>query len=193
MKNHIAQVSVFRQMNHFGYFRKKFTKWKINLGCHALLQGIFPTQGSNLCLSCLLNWPLGSLPLAPPGKPNPVDSYNVIIKNGHEWKILEKKGIWLKIFFLFLKIRLCELLKKMPPWSGNSFGFIMQWQKGKHTPWRLGGVIPIENVRKIYNRIWVCVMWFGWQFIKGKLSSELDAVGELGVLINLIWKKGWLQ
>ena len=23
--------------------------------CHALLQGIFPTQGSNLCL-CLLHW-----------------------------------------------------------------------------------------------------------------------------------------
>ena len=24
------------------------------MGCHALLQGIFPTQGSNLCLLCLL-------------------------------------------------------------------------------------------------------------------------------------------
>ena len=37
------------------------------MGCHALLQGIFPTQGSNLCLLCLLNWQAGSLPLAPPG------------------------------------------------------------------------------------------------------------------------------
>ena len=26
------------------------------VGCHALLQGIFPTQGSNLPLLCLLNW-----------------------------------------------------------------------------------------------------------------------------------------
>ena len=25
-------------------------------GCHALLQGIFRTQGSNLCLLCLLHW-----------------------------------------------------------------------------------------------------------------------------------------
>ena len=33
-----------------------------------LLQGIFPTQGSNPCL-CLLHWQTGSLPLAPPGKP----------------------------------------------------------------------------------------------------------------------------
>ena len=36
------------------------------VGCHALLQGIFPMQGSN---SHLLHWQVGSLPLAPPGKP----------------------------------------------------------------------------------------------------------------------------
>ena len=36
--------------------------------CHALLQGIFPTQGSNLHLLCLLHWQAGSFPLAPPGK-----------------------------------------------------------------------------------------------------------------------------
>ena len=36
------------------------------VGCHALFQGIFPTQGSNLSLLCLLHWPAGSLPLAPP-------------------------------------------------------------------------------------------------------------------------------
>ena len=39
------------------------------MGCHALLQGIFPTQGSNPRLSYLLYWQVGSLPLAPPGKP----------------------------------------------------------------------------------------------------------------------------
>ena len=39
------------------------------VGCHALCQGIFPTQGSNLCLSPLLHWQVGTLPLAPPGKP----------------------------------------------------------------------------------------------------------------------------
>ena len=38
------------------------------VGCHALLQGIFPTQGSNPHLLCLLHWQVGSLPLAPPGK-----------------------------------------------------------------------------------------------------------------------------
>ena len=37
------------------------------VGCHALLQGMFLTQGSNLHL---LHWQAGSLPLAPPGKPH---------------------------------------------------------------------------------------------------------------------------
>ena len=36
--------------------------------CHAFLQGIFLTQGLNLCLLCLLHWQAGLL-LAPPGKP----------------------------------------------------------------------------------------------------------------------------
>ena len=40
------------------------------MGCHALLQGIFPTQELNLHLSHLLHWQASSLPLVPPGKPN---------------------------------------------------------------------------------------------------------------------------
>ena len=40
----------------------------IRVGCHFLLQGIFPTQESNLHLVCLLHWQESSLPLAPPGK-----------------------------------------------------------------------------------------------------------------------------
>ena len=38
------------------------------VGCHFLLQGMFPTQGSNLDVLCPLHWQAGSLPLAPPGK-----------------------------------------------------------------------------------------------------------------------------
>ena len=38
------------------------------MGCHALLQGIFLTQGLNPCLLCLLHGQVGSLPLVPPGK-----------------------------------------------------------------------------------------------------------------------------
>ena len=36
---------------------------------HALLQGIFLTQGLNPRLLCVQHWQAGSLPLAPPGKP----------------------------------------------------------------------------------------------------------------------------
>ena len=49
------------------------------VGCHALLQEIVPTQGLNPHLLCLLHWWVGSLPLAPPGKPCPpsiVPSYS---------------------------------------------------------------------------------------------------------------------
>ena len=37
------------------------------MGFHALLQGILPSQGSNLGPLHLLHWQAGSLPLAPPG------------------------------------------------------------------------------------------------------------------------------
>ena len=35
------------------------------VGCYGLLQGIFPTQGLNMCLLYLLHWEAGCLPLAP--------------------------------------------------------------------------------------------------------------------------------
>ena len=37
----------------------------IEVDCHPLCQGIFPTQGYNPCLSCFLHWQASSLPLAP--------------------------------------------------------------------------------------------------------------------------------
>ena len=50
-------------------------------GCHALLQGIFLTQGSNLRLLCLLRWQVGSLPLVPHGKPIIRYNNNKEVKN----------------------------------------------------------------------------------------------------------------
>ena len=38
------------------------------VGCHFLLQRIFLTQGTNTHHLGLLNWQVGSVPLAPPGK-----------------------------------------------------------------------------------------------------------------------------
>ena len=46
-----------------------FSGKNTGVGCHALLQGIFPIQGLNSRLLCHLHWQAGSFPLASPGKP----------------------------------------------------------------------------------------------------------------------------
>ena len=51
------------------------------MGCHFLLQGIFPTQGSNLHLLHLLHWQVGSLPLDHLGGPYRYWWYILICKN----------------------------------------------------------------------------------------------------------------
>ena len=43
--------------------------------CHNLLQRIFPTQGSNSRLFCLLHWQVDSLPLVSPRKPISMYTY----------------------------------------------------------------------------------------------------------------------
>ena len=47
-----------------------FSSKNAGVDCYALLQGIFPTQGSNRRLLCLLHWQADSLTLGPPGNPN---------------------------------------------------------------------------------------------------------------------------
>ena len=64
-------------LSHFSHVQFFATPWTMahqgplstGLGCHALLQGIFLTQGLNPHLLCLLHWHVASLPLVPPGKP----------------------------------------------------------------------------------------------------------------------------
>ena len=68
------------------------------MGCHALLQGIFPTQGSNLRLLRLLHWQAGSLPLAPPGKP-------------------QLRSMLLLLLSHFSRVRLCDPIDGSPPGS----------------------------------------------------------------------------
>jgi len=42
----------------------------IGVGCHLLLQGIFLSQGLNLCLLHILHWQVDSLTIGPHGKPS---------------------------------------------------------------------------------------------------------------------------
>ena len=62
-----------------------FSSKNTGMGCCALLQGIFPTQGSNLLPLSLLHWQVGSLPLVPPGKP-------------HSWAFI----LWTQNHYLFM-------------------------------------------------------------------------------------------
>ena len=47
-----------------------FPRKNTGVRCHFPLQGIFLTQGSNLCLLSLLHWQVGSLPLSHLGSQN---------------------------------------------------------------------------------------------------------------------------
>ena len=63
-----------------GILQARILEWV----AHALLQGIFPTQGLNLCLLCLMVWQAGSLSLEPLGKfLVAVDIFNIPIVLRH--------------------------------------------------------------------------------------------------------------
>lgn len=72
------------------------------MGCHAVLQGIFPTQGSNPRLLHLLHCQLASLPLVSPGKPlrrcNPSDFkvFHECVCRGQDrgtgWEVMSSEG-----------------------------------------------------------------------------------------------------
>ena len=64
---HACMLSLF---SHAQLFDQLLCPWdspgkNTGVGCHALLQGIFPTQGLNPYLLCLRHWQAGSLPLVP--------------------------------------------------------------------------------------------------------------------------------
>ena len=65
-----VKVSVAQSCPNQAPLPMEFSRQEYWSGYHSLLQGIFPTQGLNLGLLCLLYWQAGSLPLAPRGKPH---------------------------------------------------------------------------------------------------------------------------
>ena len=70
--SHLRHVQLFGVLwirAHQAPLSMGFSSKDTGVGCHALLQEIFPTQRWNPYLLCLLHWQVGSLPLAPPGKP----------------------------------------------------------------------------------------------------------------------------
>ena len=79
---HRVDVHLLIVPSHFSHVQLFATPWTITdqaslsmdslgknteVGCQFLLQGIFLTQGSNLCLLCLPYWQVSSLPLSHQG------------------------------------------------------------------------------------------------------------------------------
>ena len=79
--------------------RKGMTNLDSNTGmvCHALLQGIFLSQGSKPHLLHLLHWQVGSLWLVPPRKPLIILSLMFIIQ--YNYAYLGDPSVW--FFFSF--------------------------------------------------------------------------------------------
>ena len=63
--SHVQLFATLWTIGHQAPLSMGFSRQGYWSGCHALLQGIFPTQGWDPRL-CLLYWQVGSLTLAPP-------------------------------------------------------------------------------------------------------------------------------
>ena len=81
------------------------------VGCHDQLQGIFPTQGSNLSLM-FPAWQPDSLPLAPPGKPRKyINNYRVTFNKGRGFIERQSKH-WTQMSYDFIRPILQVILKR---------------------------------------------------------------------------------
>ena len=75
-----------------GILQARILEWV----AHALLQGIFLTQGLNPHLLHLLHWQAGSLPLLPPGKPSKVKNKTgrLMLPDSKIYKTTVIKIVW---------------------------------------------------------------------------------------------------
>ena len=107
--------------------------------CQDLLQGIFPTQGSNPCLLSLLHWQTDSLPLTPPGKCHGLVLFNVLL-------IVSTNDIFNSLLTMFVP----SLLPKLEKWN------LLLIPKLFFFLWILFTSQLIEN-KNIIFLVWVCI------------------------------------
>ena len=67
--SHVQVFVTLWTVTHQAPLSMGFCRQSTGVSYHAVLQGIFLMQGSNLSLLRLFHWQADSLPLAPPGKP----------------------------------------------------------------------------------------------------------------------------
>ena len=61
--SHVQLFVTLWTLAHQATLSMGFSRQEYWSGLPCFLQGIFPTQGSNLFLLCFLHWPVASLPL----------------------------------------------------------------------------------------------------------------------------------
>ena len=91
------------------------------VGCHALLQGNFPSQGSNSGLLHLLQQQADSLPFGPPGKP-------LLASSAFKYTQIHHSAVfhcWFQMILLFFPLchlqgHLHELHRRAPCWVESS-------------------------------------------------------------------------
>ena len=154
------------------------------MGWHALLQGIFPTQGLNPSLLCLLHWQVGSLPLGPPGKPSFIQLYDQFSPNS---------------------VRSAFLLSMQPDTSRNPSDFFFPLRHRPHCNPDWLPSRPAQSCTKIssitlgFPSILFCVNFLLPQFLglfflslclhfAGAHSPVLTEKGDLGQNRSPVWK-----
>ena len=78
---------------------------------HFLLQGIFPTQGSNPCLLCLLNWQVDSSTTEPSRTPCKMLGS---VEDSIATTLCQPLPLWNLYFFTFLQVFLSRVLLNKP-------------------------------------------------------------------------------
>ena len=126
------------------------------MSCHFQLQGIFWTQGSNLCL-CLLHGKADPLALAPPGK-------SLVGHLPQLWKIYH----FYSYFYSFLMIRSWDSTRKNAfPWPRNE-----TYQASSHTYSIRNSIVRPKNHFTTFYKILIS-MKFEKNSLKASVSSRV--------------------
>ena len=135
----------------------------LGVGCHALLQGIFPAQGLNLRFLRLLHCQVSSLPLVPPRKPMYIYTIHVCVCHIHTFEYV-------------LVTQSCPTLCDPKDYNPPS-RILCPWDfPGKNTG---VGCVPFSN-------IWVYVCIYIWGFPGGSDGKESAYnAGDLGLIPGL--------
>ena len=112
-----------------------FPCWNTAVNCLFLLQGIFPTQGSNPHLLYLLNWQADSFTAEPSGKPN-IDNMFLYLQL-IEWLMINRKKAAGSPFIKMFSILIYTFVVIVPSFQswGVTSAYSMVWELPYH--WRV--------------------------------------------------------